>query len=119
MKTKNSEGAHALNCTADTQDLGTVTYEWKEYKLMISEWKEGNWTKGVQLMVMSPKTCDKFSCRLISGSPSEAGDPVLNPLCEPGMCPMDGSNIHIQFLYLKDHHKLMQWQSANLPGFHT
>ena len=92
----NSEGAYALKCNTDTQGLVPVTYEWKEYKFMISEWKEGNWTKGVQLMVTSPKTCDKFSCRLITPlRPSEASDPFLNPLCERGMCPMDGSNIHI------------------------
>ncbi|CAL8389565.1 unnamed protein product [Boreogadus saida] len=82
-QTTNSEGAHALRCTADTKGLVPVFYEWKKYEFMISEWKEGNWTKGDQLMVMSPKTCDKFSCRLISGRPSEAGDPFLNPLCEP------------------------------------
>ncbi|XP_056443559.1 uncharacterized protein LOC130380392 isoform X2 [Gadus chalcogrammus] len=79
MTTKNSAGVYTLKCTADTQDLGPVSYEWKEYGR-----KEGNWTKGDQLMVMSPKTCEEFSCRLITLlRTSEASDPVPNPLCEP------------------------------------
>uniref|UniRef100_A0A8C5AX60 Uncharacterized protein n=1 Tax=Gadus morhua TaxID=8049 RepID=A0A8C5AX60_GADMO len=82
----------ALKCTADTQDLGPVTYEWKK--------DEGEWTKGDELKGMNEsKTPEEFSCRLSTQvGTSEASDRFLNPLKPPkptqppGMCPVDGSN---------------------------
>ena len=97
MTTKNSAGVYTLKCTADTQGLGPVSYEWKEYGR-----KEGNWTKGDHLMVKTSKTCEEFSCRLITLlRTSEASDPMLNPLCEPGMCQVDGSNVKGHITRLK------------------
>ena len=73
---------------ADTNDLGPVTYEWKE--------GEGNWAMGVVLKAME-SSCEKFSCRLknphLDGE-GEASEAVDNPCCPPpGMCPVDGSNM--------------------------
>ncbi|CAL8389568.1 unnamed protein product [Boreogadus saida] len=64
----------ALKCTADIQDLGPVSYEWKE--------GEGEWTEGDELKVMeSSKPPEKFSCRLKTRlRNSKASDPILNPL---------------------------------------
>ncbi|CAL8283549.1 unnamed protein product [Gadus morhua 'NCC'] len=67
----------ALKCTADLQDLGPVTYEWKK--------DEGEWTKGDELKGMNEsKTSEKFSCRLKTHvRTSEASEPFLNPLKPP------------------------------------
>uniref|UniRef100_A0A8C5B2W2 Ig-like domain-containing protein n=1 Tax=Gadus morhua TaxID=8049 RepID=A0A8C5B2W2_GADMO len=94
LTTKNPEGAHALRCTADTKDLGPVSYEWKKDEMKEGNWEEGPWTKGEELKGMnSSDTPEKFSCRLKTRvRTGEASDPVRNPI---GMCPVDGSNIHI------------------------
>ena len=94
MTTKNPEGAHALRCTADTKDLGPVSYEWKREEWEEDKWEEGPWTKGEELKGMnSSDTPEKFSCRLKTHvRTGEASDPVRNPI---GMCPVDSSNIHI------------------------
>ncbi|CAL8406902.1 unnamed protein product [Arctogadus glacialis] len=67
----------ALKCTADTQDLGPVSYEWKK--------DEGEWTEGDALKVMeSSKPPEKFSCRLKTRvSTSEASIAKDNPLYKP------------------------------------
>ncbi|CAL8237484.1 unnamed protein product, partial [Boreogadus saida] len=67
----------ALKCTADTQDLGPVSYEWKE--------DEGEWTEGDALKVMeSSKPPEKFSCRLKTPvRTSEASIAKDNPLYKP------------------------------------
>ncbi|CAL8283520.1 unnamed protein product [Gadus morhua 'NCC'] len=67
----------ALKCTADTQDLGPVSYEWKE--------DEGEWTKGDALKnISSSDTPEKFSCRLRTPvRTSEASIPKDNPLYKP------------------------------------
>uniref|UniRef100_A0A8C5B7M4 Ig-like domain-containing protein n=1 Tax=Gadus morhua TaxID=8049 RepID=A0A8C5B7M4_GADMO len=84
----------ALKCTADTTDLGPVSYEWKK--------DEGPWTEGVELKVMeSSNTSEKFSCRLkTSVRTSKASIPKDNPLYKPvtGMSTLKG---HIKLFGLQ------------------
>ena len=70
-------GNCTLNCIADTQDLGPVTYEWKE--------DEGEWTEGDQLKNINSSDATKtFFCRLISRvGPSITSMPMDNPLYKP------------------------------------
>ena len=66
-----------LRCTADTQDLGPVSYEWKK--------DEGEWNKGDKLKnISSSDTPEKFSCRLKTRvRTSEASIAKDNPLYKP------------------------------------
>ncbi|CAL8406886.1 unnamed protein product [Arctogadus glacialis] len=67
----------ALKCTADTQDLGPFSYEWKK--------DEGEWTEGDVLKnISSSDTPEKFSCRLKTPvRTSEASIAKDNPLYKP------------------------------------
>uniref|UniRef100_A0A8C5BE62 Ig-like domain-containing protein n=1 Tax=Gadus morhua TaxID=8049 RepID=A0A8C5BE62_GADMO len=74
-----------LKCTADTQDLRPVSYEWKE--------DEGEWTEGDELKnISSSDTPEKFSCRLKTRvRTSNTSLPMENPLYKPpGMSPLKG-----------------------------
>ncbi|XP_030210480.1 uncharacterized protein LOC115542367 isoform X2 [Gadus morhua] len=67
----------ALRCTADTQDLGPVSYEWKE--------DEGEWTNGDELKNISRSdTPEKFFCRLRTRvRTSDTSLAMENPLYKP------------------------------------
>ncbi|XP_056443501.1 uncharacterized protein LOC130380353 isoform X2 [Gadus chalcogrammus] len=66
-----------LKCTADTTDLGPVSYEWKK--------DEGEWTKGDKLKnISSSDTPEKFFCRLKTRvRTSNTSLPMENPLYKP------------------------------------
>ncbi|XP_056443491.1 uncharacterized protein LOC130380350 [Gadus chalcogrammus] len=65
-----------LKCTADTTDLGPVSYEWKK--------DEGEWTKGDKLKnISSSDTPEKFFCRLTRVRTSNNSLPMENPLYKP------------------------------------
>uniref|UniRef100_A0A8C4Z4Q7 Ig-like domain-containing protein n=1 Tax=Gadus morhua TaxID=8049 RepID=A0A8C4Z4Q7_GADMO len=74
-----------LKCTADTTDLGPVSYEWKK--------DEGEWTEGDELKVMEiSKPPEKFSCRLktpvrTSNASIAKDNPLYKPV--PGMSRVD------------------------------
>ncbi|XP_056443507.1 uncharacterized protein LOC130380355 isoform X2 [Gadus chalcogrammus] len=67
----------ALRCTADTTDLGPVSYEWKK--------DEGEWTEGDALKnISSSDTPEKFFCRLKTRvRTSNTSLPMENPLYKP------------------------------------
>ncbi|XP_056443503.1 uncharacterized protein LOC130380353 isoform X4 [Gadus chalcogrammus] len=67
----------ALRCTADTTDLGPVSYEWKK--------DEGEWTEGDALKnISSSDTPEKFFCRLQTRvRTSNTSLPMENPLYKP------------------------------------
>ncbi|CAL8283452.1 unnamed protein product [Gadus morhua 'NCC'] len=67
----------ALKCTADTTDLGPVSYEWKK--------DEGEWTEGDALKnISSSDTPEKFFCRLKTRvRTSNTSLPMENPLYKP------------------------------------
>ncbi|XP_056443704.1 uncharacterized protein LOC130380502 [Gadus chalcogrammus] len=91
INTTNCDVTCALKCTADTKDLGPVTYEWKIDKCKTDQCEKeelevGPWTKGEELKgTTGSTTCEQFSCRLITRlSTGEASDLLRNAGCKPG-----------------------------------
>ncbi|XP_056443557.1 uncharacterized protein LOC130380391 isoform X6 [Gadus chalcogrammus] len=76
-----------LKCSADTQDLGPVSYEWKK--------DEGEWTKGDELKnISSSDTPEKFSCRLRTPvRTSNTSLPMENPLYKPPGAATEGGAV--------------------------
>uniref|UniRef100_A0A8C5C8H8 Ig-like domain-containing protein n=1 Tax=Gadus morhua TaxID=8049 RepID=A0A8C5C8H8_GADMO len=76
-----------LKCTADTQDLGPVSYEWKE--------DEGKWTEGDTLKnISSSDTPEKLFCRLKTRvRTSNTSLPMENPLYKPPGAATEGGAV--------------------------